>query len=86
LRLRKGKYKKKDWGCPELTDSGLGVKTEESPDEDTVKQTEPRLTPIQRCYSDCSKGKLDPGRWEQVFYGEFDGRRRKRALVKIIDE
>jgi thiamine phosphate synthase YjbQ (UPF0047 family) len=29
-------------------------------------------------------GKLDFGPWEQIFYGEFDGRRRKRALVKII--
>jgi secondary thiamine-phosphate synthase enzyme len=31
-------------------------------------------------------GKLDLGPWEQIFYGEFDGRRRKRALVKIIGE
>jgi secondary thiamine-phosphate synthase enzyme len=31
-------------------------------------------------------GRLDFGPWEQVFYGEFDGRRRKRALVKIIGE
>jgi secondary thiamine-phosphate synthase enzyme len=31
-------------------------------------------------------GDLDLGPWEQVFYGEFDGRRRKRALVKIIGE
>ena len=29
-------------------------------------------------------GELDLGPWEQIFYGEFDGRRRKRALVKII--
>jgi secondary thiamine-phosphate synthase enzyme len=29
-------------------------------------------------------GRLDFGRWEQIFYGEFDGRRRKRVLVKII--
>lgn len=29
-------------------------------------------------------GKLDFGPWEQVYYGEFDGRRKKRALVKII--
>jgi hypothetical protein len=33
-----------------------------------------------------SKGKLDLGPWEQIFYGEFDGRRRKRVLVKIIGE
>jgi secondary thiamine-phosphate synthase enzyme len=33
-----------------------------------------------------TKGKLDFGPWEQVFYGEFDGRRRKRVLVKIIGE
>jgi len=31
-------------------------------------------------------GKLDFGPWEQIFYGEFDGRRRKRSLVKIIGE
>lgn len=31
-------------------------------------------------------GKLDFGPWEQIFYGEFDGGRRKRALVKIIGE
>jgi secondary thiamine-phosphate synthase enzyme len=33
-----------------------------------------------------SGGKLDFGPWEQVFYGEFDGKRRKRVLVKIIGE
>ncbi len=31
-------------------------------------------------------GSLDLGPWEQIFYGEFDGRRRKRVLVKIIGE
>jgi secondary thiamine-phosphate synthase enzyme len=31
-------------------------------------------------------GKLDFGPWEQIFYGEFDGRRRKRVLVKIIGD
>jgi secondary thiamine-phosphate synthase enzyme len=31
-------------------------------------------------------GSLDFGPWEQIFYGEFDGRRRKRALIKIIGE
>jgi secondary thiamine-phosphate synthase enzyme len=33
-----------------------------------------------------TKGGLDFGTWEQIFYGEFDGRRRKRVLVKIIGE
>jgi secondary thiamine-phosphate synthase enzyme len=33
-----------------------------------------------------TKGKLDFGPWEQICYGEFDGRRKKRALVKIIGE
>jgi secondary thiamine-phosphate synthase enzyme len=33
-----------------------------------------------------TKGKLDFGPWEQIFYGEFDGQRRKRVLVKIIGE
>lgn len=31
-------------------------------------------------------GRLDFGPWEQIFYGEFDGRRRKRVLIKIIGE
>jgi hypothetical protein len=33
-----------------------------------------------------SHGRLDFGPWEQVFYGEFDGRRRRRVLVEIIGE
>jgi thiamine phosphate synthase YjbQ (UPF0047 family) len=31
-------------------------------------------------------GRLDFGPWEQIFYGEFDGGRRKRVLVKIVGE
>jgi secondary thiamine-phosphate synthase enzyme len=31
-------------------------------------------------------GRLDFGPWEQIFYGEFDGRRRKRVLIKVIGE
>ena len=33
-----------------------------------------------------TKGQLDFGPWEQIFYGEFDGRRKKRVLVKIIGD
>jgi secondary thiamine-phosphate synthase enzyme len=33
-----------------------------------------------------TKGKLDFGPWEQIFYGEFDGRRPKRVLVKVIGD
>ena len=33
-----------------------------------------------------TKGKLDFGPWEQIFYGEFDGRRPKRVLVKVLGE
>jgi len=33
-----------------------------------------------------TKGELDFGPWEQIFYGEFDGRRNKRVLVKVIGE
>ncbi|MDP8259090.1 MAG: secondary thiamine-phosphate synthase enzyme YjbQ [Candidatus Aadella gelida] len=33
-----------------------------------------------------TSGELDLGPWEQIFYGEFDGKRRKRVLVKIIGE
>ncbi|MDG2148854.1 MAG: secondary thiamine-phosphate synthase enzyme YjbQ [Planctomycetota bacterium] len=33
-----------------------------------------------------TEGQLDFGTWEQIFYGEFDGKRRKRVLIKIIGE
>lgn len=33
-----------------------------------------------------TNGKLDLGTWEQIFYGEYDGRRKKRVLIKIIGE
>ncbi len=33
-----------------------------------------------------TEGKLDFGPWEQIFYGEFDGKRRKRVLIKVIGE
>lgn len=33
-----------------------------------------------------TKGRLDFGPWERIFYGEFDGRRKKRVLVKVIGE
>lgn len=33
-----------------------------------------------------TKGELDLGPWEQIFYGEFDGRRKKRVLVKVMGE
>jgi secondary thiamine-phosphate synthase enzyme len=33
-----------------------------------------------------TEGKLDFGPWEQIFYGEFDGRRKKRVLIKVIGE
>ncbi len=33
-----------------------------------------------------TKGRLDFGPWEQIFYGEFDGQRKKRVLIKIIGE
>jgi len=33
-----------------------------------------------------TEGRLDFGPWEQIFYGEFDGKRRKRVLIKIIGE
>ncbi|MBU4313608.1 MAG: secondary thiamine-phosphate synthase enzyme YjbQ [Actinobacteria bacterium] len=33
-----------------------------------------------------TEGRLDLGPWEQIFYGEFDGRRKKRVLIKIIGE
>ena len=33
-----------------------------------------------------TSGRLDFGHWEQIFYGEYDGMRKKRVLVKIIGE
>lgn len=33
-----------------------------------------------------TKGKLDFGPWQQIFYGEFDGRRKKRVIVKVLGE
>jgi thiamine phosphate synthase YjbQ (UPF0047 family) len=33
-----------------------------------------------------TNGKFDLGPWEQIFYGEFDGRRKKRVLLKIIGD
>jgi secondary thiamine-phosphate synthase enzyme len=33
-----------------------------------------------------TEGRLDLGPWEQIFYGEFDGRRRKRVMVKIVGD
>jgi len=33
-----------------------------------------------------TNGRLDSGTWERIFYGEFDGRRRERVLVKIINK
>ena len=38
------------------------------------------------CVVAVTGGKLDFGPWEQIFYGEFDGKRAKRALIKIIGE
>ncbi len=39
-----------------------------------------------QCILPVTKGKLDLGPWEQVFYLEFDGQRRKRVIIKIIGE
>jgi len=39
-----------------------------------------------RAFINITQGKLDFGTWEQIFYGEFDGRRKKRVLVKIMGE
>jgi len=33
-----------------------------------------------------TQGRLDLGPWEQIFYGEFDGKRKKRVLIKIIGD
>ena len=43
-------------------------------------------SPITWDSSAVTAGKLDFGPWEQIFYGEFDGRRPKRVLIKVIGE
>ena len=48
-------------------------------------RVEPSPMDAQAVRAEC-KGRLDFGPWEQIFYGEFDGRRRKRVLVKVIGE
>lgn len=45
-----------------------------------------RPDPYFRTLLPITKGKLDLGPWEQVFYAEFDGQRRKRVVVKILGE
>ena len=51
-----------------------------------------RTAPLKRQIMRCevvvaiTKGKLDFGPWEQIFYGEFDGNRNKRVPVKVIGE
>ena len=60
--------------------------------ENTPRKNEESQPP--RCVRDragevvvaITKGKLDFGPWEQIFYGEFDGHRPKRVLVKVIGE
>ncbi len=44
------------------------------------------LTTVPRTMPTPTSSELDFGPWEQIFYGEFDGLRRKRVLVKIIGE
>ena len=48
--------------------------------------SEPIRTGLRAKRDSITKGKLDFGPWEQIFYGEFDGRRAKRVLVKVIGE
>ena len=43
-------------------------------------------TPTRRAFVNITPSQLDAGPWEQIFYGEFDGKRQKRVLVKIIGE
>jgi len=45
-----------------------------------------RILTGHQCMLPVTAGTLDLGPWEQVFYGEWDGRRRKRVIVKIIGE
>jgi secondary thiamine-phosphate synthase enzyme len=54
--------------------------------EDKADVHLPRQVMGQEVVIAVTNGKLDFGPWERVFYGEFDGRRPKRVLVKVIGE
>ncbi len=72
----------KGWLRRNLTDSTLHNRTgEDNADAHLKRQVMGRETVVA-----VTKGKLDFGPWEQIFYGEFDGRRRKRVLVKIVGD
>jgi thiamine phosphate synthase YjbQ (UPF0047 family) len=51
-----------------------------------ISDDEPGLHEDYKRWLAITDGKLDFGPWEQIFYGEFDGRRSKRVLVKVIGE
>jgi secondary thiamine-phosphate synthase enzyme len=55
-------------------------------DEDNADSHLKRQTMGREVVVAITGGRFDFGPWEQIFYGEFDGRRRKRVLVKIIGE
>ena len=72
----------KGWLQKNLTDSTSHNRTgEDNADAHLKRQIMGRETVVA-----VTKGKLDFGPWEQIFYGEFDGRRRKRVLVKIVGD
>ena len=81
--------------CTTITRSGSSKSPRTNPSRNTViiKPAKTMPTPISNAklmgrevVVAITAGKLDFGPWEQIFYGEFDGRRRKRVLVKIIGE
>ena len=63
------------------TTDGRHVRDEDNADAHLKRQVMGREVVVA-----ITNGRLDFGPWEQIFYGEFDGRRRKRVLVKIIGE
>ncbi len=67
-------------------DPDLALPTTTAPARTTPTPTSSARSWAARSSSRSRSGKLDFGPWEQIFYGEFDGRRKKRVLVKVIGE
>ena len=67
--------------APAPRSGGLNLTGQDNADAHMKRQIKSREVVVA-----ITKGKLDFGPWEQIFYGEFDGRRAKRVLVKVIGE
>jgi secondary thiamine-phosphate synthase enzyme len=86
-----GQYRHNDTGedaCPEGRDRGLPTASwaDAHLKRNVTRSVARDGAPSAAVVVAVTEGRLDFGTWERIFYGEFDGRRRKRVLVKIIGE